>query len=88
MKTWMLLVVFLGLTTVVTDSADDFDNIECQSLWCTPTTLYRYKMNGKEVCCSDILHVYMVVKTVEEKNKKVKKCYCKPDPWGNVDSVL
>ena len=50
--------------------------------------LFFFSLVIQEVCCSDILHVYMVVKTVEEKNKKVKKCYCKPDPWGNVDSIL
>ncbi|KAK3793047.1 hypothetical protein RRG08_067317 [Elysia crispata] len=76
MKTWVLLVIFLGVTAVV---AEESDFEECRSSWCTPSAVYRHKLYGKEVCCSNADTIYMVVRTEREGNKNVDKCYCKSD---------
>ncbi|KAK3784276.1 hypothetical protein RRG08_037354 [Elysia crispata] len=82
MKRCVLLVAVLLSLTAAIDASMVFDKIECQKLWCTPSTVYRHSINGQEVCCSDILHVKLVVKTVQERNTNVEKCYCQPDPWA------
>ncbi|KAK3775214.1 hypothetical protein RRG08_044569 [Elysia crispata] len=76
MKTWVLLVIFLGVTAVV---AEESDFEECRSSWCTPSAVHRHNLYGKEVCCSDTDHIYMLLINVREGYKKVDKCYCRID---------
>ncbi|KAK3775217.1 hypothetical protein RRG08_044570 [Elysia crispata] len=77
MKTWVLLVLFVCVKEIV---ADDSDLVECRSIWCTPLNKTKQIINGKMVCCSPLLHSYMVVKTEQQGRKNVMKCYCKPNP--------
>ncbi|KAK3780113.1 hypothetical protein RRG08_051591 [Elysia crispata] len=74
MKIHVVLAVFLSVAAV----ASAFILREaCRREWCVKNTLHRTRIDGKEYCCLDYYHEYLIVEYRQSGLQTIKKCWCK-----------
>ncbi|KAK3780111.1 hypothetical protein RRG08_051589 [Elysia crispata] len=75
MKFYAVLAVFLSVAAVASAS---LQKEACRKEWCDKNEIQKTTIDGKDYCCIDSFHRYMIVEWVPQGgNKLVKRCFCR-----------